>query len=72
MPEPPLDPKTKQPIGPTALSRIFPMELIRQEVSLDREIPIPDEVRDLYVTYRPTPLLRATRLEKALDTPARI
>ncbi len=72
LPAPPLDPKTKQPIGPEALSRLFPMELIKQEVSLEREIPIPDEVRELYKLYRPSPLLRARRLEKALDTPARI
>jgi len=72
LPEPPLDPKTKLPIGPEALSRLFPMELIRQEVSLDKEIPIPDEVRDLYTLYRPSPLLRARRLEKLLGTPARI
>jgi tryptophan synthase beta chain len=72
LPDPPLDPKTKQPIGPEALAALFPMELIKQEVSLEKEIPIPDEVRELYVTYRPTPLLRAKRLEKLLDTPARI
>ncbi len=72
LPAPPLDPKTKQPIGPEALARLFPMELIRQEVSLEKEIPIPDEVRELYATYRPTPLLRAKRLEKALGTPAHI
>lgn len=72
LPEPPLDPKTKQPIGPEALATLFPMELIKQEVSLEKEIPIPDEVRELYATYRPTPLLRAERLEKLLDTPARI
>ena len=72
LPDPPLDPKTKQPIGPDALAPLFPMELIRQEVSLEKEIPIPDEVRELYKTYRPTPLLRARRLEKYLDTPAAI
>lgn len=72
LPEPPLDPKTKQPIGPEALARLFPMELIKQEVSLEKEIPIPEEVLDLYKLYRPSPLLRARRLEKFLDTPAHI
>lgn len=72
LPAPPLDPKTKQPIGPEALARIFPMELIRQEVSQDKEIPIPEEVRELYKMYRPSPLLRAKRLEKMLGTPAHI
>jgi len=72
LPDPPLDSKTKQPIGPEALARIFPMELIRQEVSLEKEIPIPEEVRELYRMYRPSPLLRAKRLEKALGTPAHI
>lgn len=72
LPEPPLDPKTKQPIGPAALARLFPMELIKQEVTLDEFVPIPKEVRQLYAMYRPTPLLRAKRLEKALGTPARI
>ena len=72
LPPPPLDPKTKQPIGPDALARLFPMELIHQEVSLEKEIPIPEEVRELYKMYRPSPLLRAQRLEKAIGTPARI
>lgn len=72
LPAPPLDPKTRQPIGPQDLARIFPMELIKQEVSLEKEIPIPDEVRELYKKYRPTPLLRARRLEKALGTLAHI
>lgn len=72
LPAPPLDPKTKQPIGPGALARLFPMELIKQEVSLNREIPIPEEVREIYKTYRPSPLLRARRLEKVLGTPAHI
>jgi len=72
LPEPPLDPKTKKPIGPDALARLFPMELIRQEVTLDEFVPIPDEVRKLYAMFRPTPLLRAKRLEKALGTSARI
>ena len=72
LPEPPRDPKTKQPIGPEALARLFPMELIKQEVSLEKAIQIPEEVRELYKLYRPSPLLRASRLEKALDTPAMI
>lgn len=72
LPEPPLDPKTKKPIGPEALSRLFPMELIRQEVTLEKEVPIPEEVRELYAKFRPSPLRRASRLEKVLGTPARI
>lgn len=72
LPSPPLDPKTKEPIGPEALLRLFPAELIRQEVSLEKSIPIPEEVREVYGTYRPTPLLRARRLENLLDTPAHI
>jgi len=72
LPPPPLDPTTKQPIGPQALARLFPMELIRQEVSLEKEISIPDEVRELYKMYRPSPLLRAKRLESMLGTPAHI
>jgi tryptophan synthase beta chain len=69
---PVLHPGTKQPIGPADLAPLFPMELIKQEVSGDRYIPIPDEVRDIYRLWRPTPLIRAVRLEKALDTPAHI
>jgi tryptophan synthase beta chain len=70
--DPPLNPATKQPIGPEALAPIFPMELIKQEVSAERLIEIPDEVREKYLLYRPTPLQRALALEKALDTPAHI
>lgn len=70
--DPPLNPATKEPIGPEALSRIFPMELIKQEVSRERWIPIPDEVREVYTLWRPTPLYRAIKLERALKTPARI
>jgi tryptophan synthase beta chain len=70
--EPPLHPGTKQPIGPQDLAAIFPMELIKQEVSSERLIEIPDAVRNAYATYRPTPLIRALDLEKALDTPAQI
>src|SRR3989339_1643600 len=72
LPEPPLNPGTKKPVGPADLSAIFPMELIKQEVSLEEKIAIPEEVRELYKLYRPTPLIRAHRLEKFLDTPARI
>jgi tryptophan synthase beta chain len=68
----PLHPGTGQPIGPADLAALFPMELIKQEVSTERYIPIPDEVRDIYRMWRPTPLVRAVRLEKALDTPAHI
>ena len=75
MPSPPapvIHPGTKQPIGPDDLAPLFPMDLIGQEVSQERYIPIPDEVREVYKLWRPTPLFRAVRLEKALDTPARI
>src|SRR5687767_15450537 len=71
-PPPVLHPGTGQPIGPADLAPLFPMELIKQVVSQDREIEIPDPVRDLYRLYRPSPLFRAHRLEKALDTPAHI
>ena len=69
---PPIHPGTKKPIFPEDLAPIFPMGLIRQEASTEREIPIPKPVRDIYRLWRPTPLYRARRLEKALDTPARI
>jgi tryptophan synthase beta chain len=71
-PAPVLHPGTRQPIGPADLSVLFPMECILQEVSQEKYIPIPDEVRDIYRLWRPTPLVRAVRLEKALDTPAHI
>jgi len=71
-PDPPLNPKTKKPIGPDELKAIFPMELIKQEVSREKYIPIPKEVREIYRLWRPTPLYRARRLEKALNTPAKI
>src|SRR5512134_1047127 len=72
-PAPPvLHPATGNPIGPQDLAPLFPMELIKQEVSRERWIAIPDAVRDVYRLWRPTPLYRAHRLEKALDTPARI
>jgi tryptophan synthase beta chain len=70
--KPPLHPGTKQPIGPEDLAPIFPMGLILQEVSLQREIEIPDQVRDIYRLYRPSPLFRARALEELLDTPAHI
>jgi tryptophan synthase beta chain len=69
---PPLHPATKQPIGPADLAPIFPMELIKQEVSQERWIDIPEEVVAKYRIWRPTPLIRAYELEKALDTPAKI
>ena len=71
-PLPPLHPATRQPIGPEDLAPLFPMELIKQEVSTERYIDIPDEIRDVYKLYRPSPLFRAYNLEKALDTPAKI
>jgi tryptophan synthase beta chain len=71
-PLPPLHPQTKQPVGPQDLAPLFPMELIKQEVSGERFIEIPDEVRSLYQLYRPSPLVRAKRLEKALKTNAKI
>ena len=71
-PNPPLHPATQQPLGPEDLAPIFPMALIEQEVSGEPEIAIPDEVRDVYRLWRPTPLYRARRLERALDTPAHI
>jgi tryptophan synthase beta chain len=71
-PPPPLHPATQEPVGPEDLAPIFPMALIEQEVSAELEIPIPDEVRDVYRLWRPTPLHRARRLERALDTPAHI
>jgi tryptophan synthase beta chain len=71
-PPPVLHPGTKQPIGPQDLAPLFPMELIKQEVSQQRWIEIPDEIRDVYRLWRPSPLFRARRLEKALGTPARI
>jgi tryptophan synthase beta chain len=70
--EPPLNPATKEPIGPDDLLPIFPMGLILQEVSQDRYIDIPEEVRDIYRLWRPSPLYRAHRLEAALKTTAKI
>lgn len=72
LPDPPLNPATKEPIKAQDLEAIFPMELIKQEVSLEEKIEIPEEVRGIYKLYRPTPIFRAKRLEKFLDTPAHI
>src|ERR1700750_25450 len=69
-PPPPLHPGTGQPVGPEDLAPLFPLELIRQEVAAAPYIAIPDEVRDVYRLWRPTPLYRAHRLEKALNNPA--
>jgi tryptophan synthase beta chain len=71
-PTPVLHPGTMEPVTPDFLSVLFPMELIMQEISSERYIEIPEEVREIYKLYRPTPLLRARRLEKALGTPAHI
>jgi tryptophan synthase beta chain len=71
-PLPPLNPGTMQPAGPDDLTPIFPMEVIGQEVSGDPEVEIPEPVRDVYRLWRPTPLFRAHRLERELDTPAHI
>lgn len=71
-PPPPLHPGTHQPIGPDDLAPLFPMALIGQEVTAERYVDIPGEVLDVYRLWRPSPLYRARRLEKLLDTPARI
>ncbi len=71
-PPPPLHPGTREPVGPDALTPLFPMALIEQEVSPERHIAIPEPVLDVYRLWRPTPLYRARRLEKELGTPARI
>ncbi|MGE5419907.1 MAG: TrpB-like pyridoxal phosphate-dependent enzyme, partial [Chloroflexota bacterium] len=71
-PLPPLHPATRQPIGPDALAAVFPMEIIKQEVSQERFIDIPDEVLDMYRIFRPSPLFRAYNLEKAIGTKSRI
>jgi tryptophan synthase beta chain len=71
-PPPVLHPGTGAPIGPADLAPLFPMALIAQEVSTERNIAIPDPVRDAYLLYRPSPIIRARRLETALDTPAHI
>jgi tryptophan synthase beta chain len=71
-PLPPLNPQTQEPAGPDDLTPIFPLGLIEQEVSAEPEIEIPEEVREIYRLWRPTPLHRAHRLERELDTPAHI
>jgi len=71
-PNPVLHPQSLDPVSPDFLAQIFPMSLIEQEVSTERYIPIPEEVREIYKLWRPTPLLRAHKLEKELGTPAHI
>jgi tryptophan synthase beta chain len=71
-PHPVLHPGTKQPVGPSDLEPLFPMELILQEVATERQIEIPEPVRDIFRMWRPSPLIRARRLEQMLDTPAKI
>src|SRR3954471_15079258 len=71
-PDPVLHPGTLQPVGPADLEPLFPMALIAQEVATERTIEIPEPVREIYRLWRPSPLIRAHRLERALDTPARI
>jgi len=71
-PHPPVNPWTGKPLEPTELEALFPRAVIEQEISTEREIPIPDPVRNLYKQWRPSPLYRARRLEQMLDTPARI
>jgi len=71
-PPPPLHPGTREPVGPADLAPLFPAAIIEQEVSTERYIDIPEEVREVYRLWRPSPLYRARRLEKALGTPARI
>jgi len=70
--QPPLDPETKEPMGPEKLSAVFPMGLLEQEMSSERFIDIPEEVLDIYRIWRPSPLVRAYNLEKALNTQAKI
>ena len=72
LPKPPLSPQDNEPARPEQLKRIFPLEIIKQEMSQDRWIEIPEEVREMFKMWRPTPLIRAKRLEKLLDTPAKI
>ncbi|MHB8810084.1 MAG: TrpB-like pyridoxal phosphate-dependent enzyme [Desulfobulbaceae bacterium] len=70
--QPPLDPETKQPMGPEKLAAVFPMGLLEQEMSQERFIRIPDEVQEIYRIWRPSPLVRALNLERALGTKAKI
>jgi tryptophan synthase beta chain len=69
---PPLHPVTREPVGPEALQAIFPDNLIEQEMTMERQVAIPEPVREIYSLWRPTPLRRAVRLERALETPAHI
>ena len=69
---PPLHPATREPLGPEALAPLFPSGLIAQEMASDRWVEIPDQVREIYRLYRPSPVFRARAFEEALDTPARI
>lgn len=69
---PPLHPGTKQPLGPDDLAPLFPLELIKQEMSKERYIDIPEEVQDIYKIWRPSPLVRAYHFEKLLDAPVKI
>jgi len=70
--EPSLNPQTGKPLGPQDLAAIFPMALIQQEVTQERFVEIPPEIREIYKKWRPAPLFRARQLEKALDTTCRI
>jgi tryptophan synthase beta chain len=70
--DPPLNPATREPVGPEAFAPIFPQEIIRQEVTAEPYVAIPEEVREIYSLWRPTPLFRARRLERFLDTPSHI
>jgi tryptophan synthase beta chain len=67
-----INPATQEPVKPEEIAPLFPMECLKQEMSQERWINIPEEVRDVYRSWRPTPLYRATKLEKALKTPAKI
>jgi tryptophan synthase beta chain len=69
---PPINPATRKPVAPEELTAVFAKECVRQEASSDRWVDIPEEVRDVYRLWRPTPMFRATALEKALGTPAKI
>src|SRR5918992_1223824 len=69
---PPLNPATQEPVGPEAFEEIFPAGIIHQEVTVEPYVAVPEEVREIYALWRPTPLFRARRLEKALDPPAHI
>src|SRR5574344_3072663 len=71
-PQPLLNPATRKPVKPEEMEGLFAKELVSQEFSSERWCEIPDDVRTLYKIYRPTPLVRASGLEKALDTPAKI